>query len=563
MTRLPAIVAQPVALSAIVLDQCLRCGLRADEVDVTQLTDQVTGYLIATQTDARTALRQLQQAYFFDAVESEGKIKFSKRGAAPVAIISTDELAAHHAEESLPELLACTRAQEVDCPAAVTVRYLNAASDYQVGAETSKRLVTHSKQHITEELAIVMSADQAARIADVLLLEAHVGRTTFGFQTSRKYAWLEPTDVVHIKSGDTSYRLRLTKKTEAGGLIKFDAVADDATTYNSSAVGGSQMAAQVTSPLAGPTRIEFLDMPIVRDSDDDAGLYIAFSGYRRAWMGANLWRANDGLSYASVASVDSGCVMGVTTTALAAPATNTNLPDEASGVTVSLIAGSIGSLASISFDALLNGGNLAVIGKEIVQFRTATLIDTHTYRLGSLLRGRFGTEAFASNHLTGERFVVLDARGMLRVNEGAGAIGATRYYKAVSFGNRLVRASVYTITNSGAGIKPWRPVHVKAIRLPNNDWQLTWVRRTRVDGQWRNAVDAALGEASEAYEVELLTSSNVNSSTIKRTVAVTQPSVIYTAAMQVTDFGSLQTSISFRVYQLSASVGRGDAAVYP
>ena len=42
-----------------------------------------------------------------------------------------------------------------------------------------------------------MSADQAARIADVLLLEAHVGRMTFNFQTSRKYAWLEPTDVVH------------------------------------------------------------------------------------------------------------------------------------------------------------------------------------------------------------------------------------------------------------------------------------------------------------------------------------------------------------------------------
>jgi hypothetical protein len=101
-------------------------------------------------------------------------------------------------------------------------------------------------------------------------------------------------------------------------------------------------------------------------------------------------------------------------------------------------------------------------------------------------------------------------------------------------------------------------VHVKAIRLPNNDWQLSWVRRTRVDGQWRNSVDAALGEATEAYEVELLLAA-----TVKRTLAVTQPSVIYTAAMQIADFGSAQTTLSFRVFQLSATVGRGDAAVYP
>ena len=39
-----------------------------------------------------------------------------------------------------------------------------------------------------------------------------------------------------------------------------------------------------------------------------------------------------------------------------------------------------------------------LIGDEIVQFRSATLIATNRYRLAGMLRGRFGTEQHAGNH---------------------------------------------------------------------------------------------------------------------------------------------------------------------
>jgi hypothetical protein len=78
------------------------------------------------------------------------------------------------------------------------------------------------------------------------------------------------------------------------------------------------------------------------------------------------------------------------------------------------------------------------------------------------------------------------------------------------------------------------------------------MRRTRgLEGDAWEA-EAPLGEASEAYEVDILDGANV-----LRTLTATQPSVIYEAADELTDFGSLQASLRVRVVQLSATVGRG------
>ena len=49
----------------------------------------------------------------------------------------------------------------------------------------------------------------------------------------------------------------------------------------------------------------------------------------------------------------------------------------------------------------------------------------------------------------------------------------------------------------------------------------------------------------------------MNGANVVRTISSTTPTASYSAAQQVADFGSAQSSVSVRVYQLSASVGRG------
>ena len=50
----------------------------------------------------------------------------------------------------------------------------------------------------------------------------------------------------------------------------------------------------------------------------------------------------------------------------------------------------------------------------------------------------------------------------------------------------------------------------------------------------------------------------MDGSDVVRTIAgLTSPSATYTAAEQTADFGSAQSSVTVRVYQVSALVGRG------
>jgi hypothetical protein len=83
---------------------------------------------------------------------------------------------------------------------------------------------------------------------------------------------------------------------------------------------------------------------------------------------------------------------------------------------------------------------------------------------------------------------------------------------------------------------------------------IRWIRRTRADGDsWTGEVP--LGEDSERYEVDIL-----SGTTVVRTLSVTTSSVLYAAADELADFGMAQSSLTVRVAQLSATVGRGFAA---
>ena len=65
-----------------------------------------------------------------------------------------------------------------------------------------------------------------------------------------------------------------------------------------------------------------------------------------------------------------------------------------------------------------------------------------------------------------------------------------------------------------------------------------------------------MSETSEAYEVDIYTSGTYG--TLKRTLTgLTTPTASYTSAQQVTDFGANQATVYARVYQLSATTGRG------
>jgi hypothetical protein len=203
---------------------------------------------------------------------------------------------------------------------------------------------------------------------------------------------------------------------------------------------------------------------------------------------------------------------------------------------------------------VLDGANLLLVGQEIIQFATAVQIGPVTWQLSRLLRGRYGTEWAMATHQPGETVLLLDPATLTRVSS-LDEVGIERLYRTVSIGGDPSLPDVIGFTNEASSLKPYAPVHIQGNRNGAGDLAITWVRRTRHGGAWRDLVDVPLNEASDAYEVDVLDGTGA----VVRTLAGSTPAVTYTADDQTADLGAPSSSIDIAVYQLSAAVGRGFA----
>ena len=108
-------------------------------------------------------------------------------------------------------------------------------------------------------------------------------------------------------------------------------------------------------------------------------------------------------------------------------------------------------------------------------------------------------------------------------------------------------------TYEGVNLEPLSPVAANGVRDGSGNFTGSFYRRSRLSSSWwSTGVPAPVGETTEAYEIDVM-----SGSTVKRTISVSTPTFSYSAADQTTDFGSVQASITFRIYQLSEIVGRG------
>lgn len=533
--------------------------LGTSDIDVTDLmTTNVSGYIINNQMSRRQALEPLMSAYQFEACLENNKIKFSKLGHEYCCSIYERDLSAHEPSEEMPEPLLISQDHELELPCQVSLTYLNPDKEYEQSTQYSRRLVSSSQKVVAISHQMVLSDDEAAQIAEKLLFIAWTARYQHKFTLSRKFMYLSPTDVVYVIQDSKQYRLRLAKiDYGVPGLLPVEAVEDNAVDVDSRAVGAPTEVIEQTINYIGPTRLYLLDTALLRDVDDNAGFYISATGYVRSWPGCLLYRSIDnGESYTDFQAITEPAIAGIATSAL--PLGPSAVFDEGNYVDVIVYNSEV--LYSATELNVLNGSNVALLGDhgrwEIIQWKTATLIDVdaNQYRLSGLLRGRKGTEWAINTHQVRDKFIVLQSNySITRKNFGASDIGLSRLYKAVTTGMLTASATPVSFANTAVGLKPYAPVHIKGKADSSNNITITWIRRGRIDAEWRDYIDVPLGEASELYKVEI-----VNGAVVVRTITnLTSATCTYTAAQQIADFGVIQHSITVRVYQISDSVGDG------
>ena len=536
-------------LGQVVAALCAKVGLDSTKIDTSRLTDTIDGYIVTSRQTVRSCLEELASAFFFDMTESDGVLEFVPRGGVSAVTIDVSQLIP---KDKTGDALTITRTQELDLPREVDIVYLNRTQDYESGTQVAQRQTTNAVDYVTLSVNIVFTDEEAKTVADVALYTAWANRTQFTFTLPPQYAQLEPTDIIEITNGGLTYAMRLTStKLTRNGQQDVTAVSEDVSAYQFYTPPGQNQNVSSVPISVSTTMLALLDLPAFpTDAVTDSMLRYSVAGLAANWSGAAVYRSDDGgANYALMQSVTTEATIGSVLNNI--PAGSTVTWDNSTTINVLLI---FGQLQSVTDIGVLNGANVCVIGNEVIQFVNATLTGNNQYTLSRLLRGRLGTEWAVGGHTAGETFVLLDTTLQEQAMAGS-TFGISKAYKPVTIGNTLANTAEQDFTYNAVALKPYSPAQISGARDGSGNLTLNWLRRTRIGGDWRDAVDVPLSEESEKYEIDVM-----SGSTVKRTITgLTSPTASYTAAQQVTDFGSAQSSITVNVYQLSAKVGRGYA----
>lgn len=551
---------QTVTLASIVQAECLASKLLTlGDINTTELTQVVRGYRVSAVSALRSAIEPLQGAWPFDVVQHGYTIQFKVRGSASVATIAASELDARGVGDAPGVSITNSREMDLILPAKMLINYLDADREYDNGTQPAERLSTAATNIQSIEMAIVLTSAEAAAIVERLLYLYWMERYDISFSLPPTRQALEPGDVIDVQATEANYNLRLTEITyEQDGRLSCKAKYNSSAVYVPAALGVAGVPSSGNLALSGDPNTLFLDIPCLLSVSDQPGFPVAMSGYTAGWNGGTLYKSTDGeQTWFDVQGFAApGAVAGVVSNATTI--LTTALIDKSSILVCAFPNSAPYSATEL---AVLNGANLFAYGRagrwELMGAQNVDLQGDGTYFLSGLHRGRFGTEQYANTHEAGDSIILLDANTIPFVLSDLNAIGVAGAYRSVTLGKTIDAASTQTFTYSAVNLKPLSPVYLNGNRHPTtNDWALTWIRRTRIGGEWRDAVDASLGEASELYDVEIYSSSAYT--TLKRTFAsLASATTPYTSAQQVTDFGSNQATLYVKVYQLSADVGRG------
>lgn len=556
----PQLVGMPISLGGIVSAECLQSGiLAAGDINVTSLTSAVRGYAVGSVGAIRAALEPLQAAWPFDALQSGYVIKFVSRGGASVATIAAGDLDARGEGQAAGVSITQSREMDSQLPKRVTIRHIDWDREYEVGSQYVERLNAQTVNAPVLDLPIVLTAAEAVGMAEVLLYLYWLERYDLEFSLPWTYAALQPSDVVTLPLPDGAQPVRLTvcDYTSAGHLKCRGKYARSAV-YTPAAVPSSPAVSGVTTIVPPRASVYvLLDVPLIDSAQDAPAFLAAMCGSGGGWPGGELYQSTDGGS--NWTSLDDfgmpGSTLGIASNTIGVVDSRT--VDAASVLNVTLTQGALYSITQL---ALLNGGNLCAYGSdgrwEIIGVQTVTAGTGNTYALRDLLRGRYGTEWAMGLHQVGDSLVLLDRNETTKISISSASIGASWLYRAVTFGRDISTDSNRSFVYQAVNLKPLSPVFLTGDIDPSTgSWSLAWLRRTRVGGEWRDNVDAMLGETSEAYQVDIFADGTYTN--VKRTLTATAPACTYASADQVTDFGVNQTTLYLKVYQISATVGRG------
>jgi hypothetical protein len=536
------------SLPEVVADICLHAGV--DELDCASLFGVVNGYSIDAPQTARQSLQPLMLAYGFDAFETDGAVRFRMRTGPEDQAIDEEDFALDD-EGAEGNGLSFRRAPGIEVPDGVRLSYLDSENDYQLAAAEALHPAGQPFRVEQGQLPLALAAGQAREIADRWLAEMRIGRDEVRLVLPPSLLKLVAGDLVRLPQARTHALYRI-ERIEERGVRLVEGRRVETGVYGAGSGPRRRRASPAVPVAAAGYVVQFLDLPLLRGDETPHAPWIAVTA--QPWPGpAAVFSAAQDSGYALETTVRSPSVMGETLDDL--PPGRPWLFTRGPGIRVRV---SGGVLTSRSEAEILNGANAAALraaGRadwEVLQFRRAELIGPSIYQLTGLLRGQAGTEHLAADPVpAGAEFVLLD-RGPVQLDLALWERGLPRHYRIGPASRPYTDASYSLRVESfdGAGLRPYAPVRLRAVRAADGAIDISWFRRARWGGDSWAGLDVPLAEDLEAYRVEVR-----RAGLLVRSFETSVPSARYLVAEQAVDL--VVPPFEIDVMQISAVYGAG------
>jgi hypothetical protein len=579
-------------LPTILVDLSDRAGLDSSFIDTTDITATSIsdGYFLDNPVTARGAIEQLAKFFLFDGVESDNTIKFVSRGQASSFAIAEDDLGEIG---DTGEAYKYTRAQEAKLPRRATLSFVDVDREYETNTVGWSRPraplpVMRSKDVLDVSLPISIDPVRAKTQVKKYLYSIWAERESRQYMLPWEYLKQDPTDVATVTLNDaTTWEDRMLQMdiglnytVDVQSIAQRAASYVDDTSITFATRGGVQSIGVRTVPPI--VFLSIMDIPYVEDPDNvgqSSGLY--YYGFRPASPGfeyaalekqtpPNPWVVAGGSIYEDP--------WGRVISTIPDPPNGIFAIDDTSTITLRPgfdFTGVYTWAASAttepeSSNAILIGND--VRGWELIYFRDVTVNGDGSVDISYMRRARRGTDPYATGHMPGEYFLLVDVDGFLSDIYDLSLIGVQQNFRASSPGLLANLSPTTSKSMTGASLKPYAPLKWdREEDTPSaSDIRITWERRTRLGGRLINDTggEVPMNEEAESYEIYLLPTAiadeaaalafdPTDTTSYTRKFTATDNVVDYTAAMRTTDSHTGDDDIYVIGYQISAEVGRG------
>ncbi len=531
-------------LASVVGDLCERSGVAA--FDVTKLYGFVRGYAIADMDTARAALQPLMLAYGFDSVERDGVLSFRLRDARLTETLTVERLAV---SDEIGGSVETARAAEAEMVGRVRLGFVDSEGSFETRQVEAIFPDEQSFSVSQSEVPLSLTLAEGRGIVERWLSEARVARDSARIALPKSALRLGAGDVVALAGA--RYRIDRIEQAE---FQQVEAVRVEPASYQPSDAAEERIVARpfVASVPVFPV---FLDLPLLDGSEVPHAPHVAITA--TPWPGpVAIWSSASDEGYALNRLMTVPSLVGVTESPLYGA--RAGLFDRGLPLRVKVFGG---ALSSAQQTAVLNGVNAAAIGDglsgtwEVFQFVGAELVGPQTYELTGRLRGQAGTDATMPLVWPEGSTVVFLDRGPEQIDLPLSARGLARHYRIGSAQRGYDDPSVVHVVEAfaGAGLRPYRPAHLRCKSTAQGDATIYWTRRTRIDGDGWHFADVPLGEDHESYLVRVHLGL-----TVLRETTVFAASWMYPTELRIAD-GTI-AACTIHVAQVSDRFGPGPFA---